>query len=138
MLRILIDFDDLAEKFICGCPDVYLHGHSVANQRDPGLIDLRLDLHACRVWQQEYGFLLLNENSRRNHKIVTAAAALLVRVDNLAICGSQDRACLNLRLNLRKLFFFFDKRALVRLQFGSGRFNIAIELNQHFFFRQLI
>ena len=115
LLSIFIHLDHLTEKLVCRRPDVDLHRHTVANQRDPRLVNLRLDLHPCWVRQQEDGFLFLNENAGGNHEIITTAAALFICVDNLAICGCQDRASFNLRLYLPKLFFLFKKCPFVRV-----------------------
>ena len=137
-LGVLVDFDHPSEQFVFGGVDANFHRHAFANQADPRFVDFRFDLHTRWVWEQKNGLLLADQRSGLDDEVATTSTRAFVRIDNLAIGRSEDGASFRLGLDFLELVLFFPEGVFIRLEFGSRRFDIGIELDEHFRFGQFI
>ena len=137
-LGVLVDFDHTTEQFVFGGVDADFHRHAFANQTDPRFVDFRFDLHACGIREQKNGLLLADQRSGLDDEVATTSTGTFVRIDNLAVGRSDDRASFRLSLDFLELVLFFPEGVFIRFEFGSCRFDIGIELDEHFRFGQFI
>ena len=129
---ILVDFDDSTEQFVfCGV-DTDLYRHAFADEADARLIDLCLDLHPSWIGEQKDGLLFADQRTGFDDEVTATATGAFVGVDDLSIGWGFDRTRLDLVLDFIELGFFFDQGVSVRFEFGSGRFDIGIVLDEHF------